>query len=760
MTRESRRSNWFMRGSLRKPAHSAEFRRPPETGKAGDAQEFVIDAMPEEVPPASVRLSTPTYEAQAAAELPELPPNESASQQPPSSFRQRLQVSKAQAGRQVRHQLGNGRRSAIVGAKSLAEKAEQGRQQTSAQIKARWREHRWGVLSGAILVVAGGTALSAVVWLSRVPPAPECQKINMLSSDSERLYCAQQSAASGKAEDLLAAIGLVKNWSKDHPMFPQAERALAQWSELLLLVARERLGQSDLDGAMKLAQQIPNTSPNFKQVQEEIGFWQVERNRGQQIFEKVQTALKKQLWEDASALLAKLTMVDDPLWRNRLTDIRSQLENEKKAGVYLKQSLVFVKENPVEKWGQAMTILLQIDRKTFVWQRADKEINQWRDRLFKLTAEHLFKQDVARASVLLKSVPEQVEMTDSQRDLLRLVRATEVDGENQEKSPLLNQLWGLMMATNSMQQVETNSPYHKNAQTLLPRLSDQIENAVQIEVARGLASFGQVGTMNLAIKQAEQIAAKQPRRLQAQTLLAEWRKSVQQLEDRPVIKQAQLLAKAGSLDQLRSAVDLIDRIPKGRLTFKQAQAEKGEWVAQIQTIEDKPILNEARSIAQSGQLGKAIRVASAIRPGRSLYWDAQNNIGGWASELRAIEDRAILARAADLAAQGSLSRAIDVASQVSGGPVASEAQQSIGQWSQEREQFRRNAAPAPVEAPAPNRSEPEPPPIVEAPPPAAYEPEPAPERLPEPVQPVAPPPNSVEVPTESDPAPPSAPVSP
>jgi tetratricopeptide (TPR) repeat protein len=738
MTRELRRPKWLFR---RSPDRQQLPQNPASTGTV-ESHEFVVDMPLEDVPQPFYRTTVSSIlEEEMGFEHERDPQLESVAQQPPGSIKERWQQTQNNAKVQVQQQLTKGGKSAQQGLKSVGRYSKTQARAAYDRFTPWASEHRWTVISALLLMTAGGTAFGAVMWLWRTPPAPECAKISIISSDSERLYCAQQaSQLSGKAEDMVTGINLVQDWGKDHPMFLQGERALVQWTDSLLLIARERLAQNDLDGAIKLAKEIPESSPNFKQVQEEISFWQVERNRGQKLFEKIQTALKKQLWDDTSALMAKLTMVDDPYWQNRLGEIRQQLDNEKKAGIYLKQALEFVKANPPEKWGEAVKLLMPIDRKTFVWERAQKEVNTWRDRVFKLAAEKLFKQDIAAANTLITSIPDQMEITGQQRDLVRLAQIATIDGQKQDKAPLLNQMWSLMLASNSAQQVAPDSPYYKNVQNLMPRLGLQVENAVQLEVARGLANLGQVGALQMAIAQAEQIAGKDPRRLQAQTLLAEWRKSAQQLEDRPIVKQAELLAKAGGLEKLRSAVAMIDRIPKNRLTSNQVQAKKGEWVAQIQTIEDKPILNEARSVAQSGQLGKAIQVASRINPGRALYWEAQQDVGAWAGELRAIEERAILARAQELAAQGSLTRAIDVASQIGSSAVAGEARQSINQWSQEREEIRRSR-----DTDVPPASEPAP--ASESAPAPAYDPVPVP---------VEPPAASVEVPTEPEPAPPAA----
>jgi hypothetical protein len=659
----------------------------------------------------------------------------------------------------VKTGLQSGKAAVGRGAKRVNQFAKQRTRAAYNRLKPVAQRHRWGLLSFGLVTTASITAIGAIIWLGRVPPATDCNKIGLLSADSERLYCAQQAAQTGDPEKILAAMNLVKGWSKDHPMYSQATSAMGQWSEMLLIEARDRLSKNDLDGAVKLAQQIPNMSPLFGQVQEEISFWQVERNRGQQLFEKIQTALRRQLWNDASGLLAKLALVDDPSWQTRLPNLRKQLGDEKQAGVFLEQAKAFAQKHPADKFGDAIRLVLPMNRQTFVWEAAQKQIQQWRDQLLEQAARHLQKNDIQAANNLIASLPADIAMTPVQQDLVRVARATAVSGDAQNPAPLLNQLWGLMVADTATNQIDPTSPYYKQAQALRPQLEMQAEDAVQIQIAQALANFGQLSSLDLAIKQVEQLGAKRPRRLEAQTLLATWRKDAQALADRPVLKQSELLAKAGGLDQLRAAVTLVDRIPKGRSIYAKAQAQKGEWVAQIQTIEDKPILNEARSVAQSGRLGKAIQIASQIRSGRALYGDAQESIWGWSAELQAIVDRERLAQAQALAAQGSLTRAIGVAAQINSGAVAGEAQQSIGRWSAEREEIRRSA-PAPIYEPAPVPAN-EPAPIYEPAPAPANEPAPAPAAAtPIPVDP-APAPAGVQVPTEPvDPAPPADPAPP
>jgi hypothetical protein len=709
---------------------------PPEMG------EFVADVSDESVPQPRRGNVEPTWEVPEVRSYPEQALGQTAVQEAlkREDLQTNLQTPKASL---LQRAKGTTQRQVTAASRSLKSSAQTLQAQTQANLSSTMnkvgpaaKKHRWTIFSLGALTTAGAITVGSLIWLSKVPPATDCTKIGPFSVESERLQCAQQGTQSGKAEDYLKAIALVKDWTPEHPLYGRGQSSLEQWSDGLMLVARERLSKNDLDGAMKLAKQIPATSTRYKDVQDSIGRWQEERNRGQKIYDRIQVALKQQYWEEASGLLAKLSMVEDPIWQTRLTDLRTQLENEKKAGVFLKQAQEFVKTNPVQNWGKAIDQLMPIDRKTFVWQKALTEINKWRDSLFGLAATKLVKKDIKGADEILKSLPDAVAVNESQRDLMRVVYASTVDVEKENREPLFDQMLQVLSASSQVQQVSPTGPLARSAQALVPRLQMRLEDTMQVQVAQFLASFGQVNALQGAIAQAQQVSPKRPRRIEAQTLVAQWTKGVQKLEDRPILLQAQQVAKAGGLDQLRSAVGLLDRLTKGRALYAEGQSRRGEWVAQIQTIEDKPILNEARGLAQSGQLGKAISVASRIRSGRSLYGDAQYSIGGWAAELQAIQDRATLARAESLASQGSLTQAIEVASQVRGSMVGGEAQGAIDRWSSERQQIRSAEAPvpAPVEQQAPdpyrNAPEPEPPPYE---PPVQQSAPPAPEPLPQPV---------------------------
>ncbi len=574
------------------------------------------------------------------------------------------------------------------------------------------RAWKWQLIWLAIFAVFGGTGAIAFLWLSKVPPAVDCRQISNWSADSERLYCAQQAAQTGKPEAILASIQLVKNWTIDHPLYAQSQALLQEWSNALLNTARDRVNARDVKGAVSLANQIPASSPVYKEAQAAIDRWQAEFRRGQAIYDKIQDALKKQFWDEASKQIGQLSLVNDPGWQDRLGEIREQANFEKAGAKALQDARNFAKANPPDQLGQAIALTDPINRKSYVWMlSAQKEVVGWRNTIFALALAQLDQQNLAGASSLINSIPKSVQLTSANRDFVRLVRAREIDAIADYRAPNVERIVPLMVSAHLIKQIEPSSPFFSRAKALIPRLEQETQDLLKLNVASTLANFQQVPALKIAIDEAKTIDLKRPGRLHAQTLLAQWQKESQLIEDRPLLTRAQQVAKSGKLESLRSAVAMARLIKPQRALRSEAQTNMSTWIYQIQVIEDRPILNAAKATANSGQLGAAIDIASKIRSGRALYAEAQDLIGGWVYQIQIIEDRPILAQASGLASQGYLTRAIDLASSIAPNrALYGEAQGLIGQWAAQRAEIWRQRATqsAPSDAPTRSTSEPTP----------------------------------------------------
>ena len=584
----------------------------------------------------------------------------------------------------------------------------------------RQRGWSWSLVWLSVVLVCGGTGAMALVWMTMLPPPPNCQQISPLAADAERLYCAQQAAQSGELKALLASVDLVKHWPPEHPLYNTAQSSLADWSRSLLAIANQKIGQNQLEAAVEIAKKIPPNSPLYTDAQAEIAAWQQNWNQGEKIYRQAQTALKEQKWQEAWKQSQALATLTNEHWRQRATPLRQQIAVEKLARQQLQRAQNLAQANTPEDLAAAIALLPKITPKTYAKAEAETEKAKWSRALLKLAAAQLQQQQWDTAIAIADKVPDDVPMIAEAEDVIRLSRAYQAAalGKSLGK-PLHEQLWSLVTALEVLRQIEPGRPLYKTAQAQKQRWEMQRQDLVNLQFANTLANLGQVPALRLAIDQAKLVAPDRPQRVQAQTLIAHWQKEIQRVEDRPFLAQAQQLAKVGTVSSLREAIAAAGQIDRGRALRIEAQTAIASWKRQIQVIEDQPFLDEARTFANRGDLNKAIEAAAKIRAGRALYAEAQGAIDDWVAQIQIAEDRPILNDAYALASQGNLSQAINVASQIGyGRALSGEAQGAIANWVAERDaiiaareaEARRAAAqsepPAPDVAPEPDVDEP------------------------------------------------------
>ncbi|MBW4469503.1 MAG: hypothetical protein KME45_03765 [Stenomitos rutilans HA7619-LM2] len=548
-----------------------------------------------------------------------------------------------------------------------------------------------------LLAFCGGTGVAAFLWLTTLPPVANCQKLQPTAADTDQLYCAEQAARSGKVETQLAGLKLVKNWSADHPLHIRATRAVKEWSKTLLTIARTKADQGDVAGAIALAKKIPANSPIHADVQTALLDWQQRQNRGQAIETAMQTALKQQDWQTAAVKLQALASLDDKYAQQNLTRLRQQLATERIAFQQLQQARQVAEQNPenVIVIGQAIAQAERVDTSSYAHSQAQSDIQAWGQWLLNRLTEQLGQADMAGAIATAQRLPLSLPLPPVARDLVWLSRAQPLANTPFLTNSPYEQSRQLWVALAQVQQIPADSPLYPQAKRLLPRLEQQSQDVLQIQMANSVANLKQISTLQAAIALMQTITPDRPQRLYAQTLIAQWRKEIQQLGDRPYLTQAQQLATTGTLPKLKAAIAQAQQIAPKRALRLEAQTAIAKWTRQIQTIEDQPLLNQAKALAKQKKLQEAIQTATKIRADRALYKDAQAAIGTWQAEIQSAEDQSILAEARALADRGRLTSAIGLADRIGyGRALYGDAQAAIARWLAQRDAIQRARRPS------------------------------------------------------------------
>jgi soluble cytochrome b562 len=552
------------------------------------------------------------------------------------------------------------------------------------------------------LLISSMTGIGALIWLSSLPPLPECKKTSTINLDSERLYCADQAARKGNAAALLSALKMASNWPKDHPLHAQANQLADEWSKSILVIARQKMEQGKLKEAVALARKVPQSSSVHAEAQTLIVDWEKDWQQGKAIFEKARFALKKQNWQQAIEQVKFLVQLDSDYWQQQAEDLVQQIATEKQAWNQLRHAQDLAAESTPESLTQAIQLASQIDVDRYAHDSVKTEINRWSKALVKIAQERWRAEDFQGAIAAAEKVPLDAAAAIDAQDLIQLSKAQALAKQDQ--------LWSYLQARALAQQIARDRPLYQQAQDQIAEWESQIQNLGQIKLASLFANVDQIFTYQLAIDHAAMIQADQPRRIEAQTLIAQWRKKIETFEDRQYIALAkQFAAQGNTIEQLKAAIAEASKIQLGRALRVEAQTLVADWTRKIEQIEDQPILEKARTLAEQGQLEAAIQTAEEIPPGRALYPEAQRMVQNWVNQVQIAEDRPILDQAIDLASQGRLTEAIAKASQItSERGLYAEAQTEIGRWIAERDRIeaaRQPEPPVPEVPETPNQDE-------------------------------------------------------
>ncbi|MBF2029208.1 MAG: chromosome segregation ATPase [Oscillatoriales cyanobacterium C42_A2020_001] len=553
-----------------------------------------------------------------------------------------------------------------------------------------WLFTRWQFLIFAGFLTCVSSALLAIAFIFQLPALPNCPAVFWpLASASMRFECARIAASKQTAKDLLEAIALVDGLPAGHAMRPEADRMIELWSQEVLKLAEELFHKGELDEAIAAAQKIPTKVTAYRLVQERVQRWRTIWAKAEGIYKKAEAALRKRDWRDAFQLAVGLLDIDNKYWQTtRYDDLNNRINTSRVDGNKLFKAEWLADEGTVSSLLQAIKLAREIRPDSYIYDLAQVKIQFFGRKLLDLAQKSLDRRNLQEALSIINQIPPQAKVESEKRDLTVLANAYSLSWQDS--------VVGLEAAIAQAQRVLPGRPLYAQAQKLILRWQYEIEGVAQIERARLLAQNGTVEGFLNAIAAASQVSSANPRWNEAQREIQKWTAATQTIADRPILDQAEQFASSGDIDSLQAAISQADQIAPGRALYNEAQSRVREWTRQIQQTQDQPYLDQARAFAFAGNLKSAISVAEQIRPGRSLYNEAQADIAKWRSQIREQVEQAqaqvaqaqaqqSLQEARQLASVGnpnSLVSAIRLASQIpSSGSVQAEINAAINEWS-------------------------------------------------------------------------------
>ncbi|MGG6242307.1 hypothetical protein ACQ4N7_27145 [Nodosilinea sp. AN01ver1] len=487
---------------------------------------------------------------------------------------------------------------------------------------------------------ASAAALGAFLWLINLPPTANCENTATVTTDRAQLFCAQTAASSGELTDVLVALDLVGGWTAEHPLHYEVQPLIEQWSWVALKAAEQELrSNGSMAEAQSLVSHIPVDSPVFATAQETMQTWQTEWEQGEAIMATAQTALQKQDWATASKQVLALAELNNSHWRvEQVAALSRQIRQERQAQELLAEAVATAVPGGSDRLGSALRTASKIDEGTYARQQAQPYLDRWSDLLLKLGQDKWYASELETAIALGRSAALNPSRAKVAQELIWISQARQMAQQSlttwRTAPDQLVTLYRAMLLANRL---PTDSPYYGQAQSSVATWRTHLSELTRLQTAQAVGQVRDIDAIKVAIDQAAKVPMGHPRRVQAQTLVAHWRQEVERLEDRPYLVKAHELAKAKTFEGLQAAIQTANAIALPRALRGEAQSWVYIWTSELQVMEDRPLLNRARSLAAQGNLSQAIAEASGIKPGRALYDEAKAAIAGWQWEIAAAE---------------------------------------------------------------------------------------------------------------------------
>ncbi|UBF29356.1 chromosome segregation ATPase [Kovacikia minuta CCNUW1] len=530
-----------------------------------------------------------------------------------------------------------------------------------------------------------GSGVIAVVLLLKIPGMPNCPAIFWpLASASLRFECARLAAGKQTPKDLLEAIKLLDSLPPDHAMRAEANRLVEEWSQDVLKLAEKDFNAGKLAEAIAAARQIPTKTSAYKLVEDRIKHWQSIWVKAEGIYKQAEKELRQQNWQQAFAHALRLREVENTYWQTvKFDELRENITTAREDGNKLGRAYRLADEGGLKNLQDAIKLAESIKPSSYIYEAAQKAIPKFGLKMINLAQATLEQRDLQGALAILDKIPEKANLKEAVRDFTVLATA--------QAQVWQNTIPALEDAISQLQRIAPDRPLYSRAQKLITRWQLEIEAISQLDKAKVLAQAGSVDDLTAGIAEASQVDKSNPRWAEVQRQIAQWHAQIQTIQDRPILDLADQAAAPGDMDSLKTAIAQANQIGKGRALYKEAQGKVQQWTAQIQEIQDQPILDQAREYANGGDLQSAVNLAQQIQSGRSLYSPAQADIRKWRDQLHAqavqAQAQQTMQQAYALANSGSPS-ALANAIQLAGGvpassPLKSDASNAVNEWSQQ-----------------------------------------------------------------------------
>ncbi len=533
----------------------------------------------------------------------------------------------------------------------------------------------WAIIT---LGISGGLGYLALGLLWNPNAVPNCPEVFVpMSSASLRVYCGQLAASKQTLKDLVSALNLVKDIAPNDPTRTYVDSNVQRWSLSLLRLAEAKYQDGNYDEAVAAAKKVPNSEkvPAYKIVTKRLEQWQETWNKGVALDKETRALLNSSKWVNAYSVAVKLTHLNNRYWATtKYQELADLVQIAKADSAKLDEAHQLVKSSDIKVLLKAVTMANKIDPKSFAHTEAQAIVNTAAKQMLKLARVKLDGNDWKGTLEIAHQIPETPEVKTELQDLMSFAEA-----QSHSKSGSISEL---ETAISLVQSIKPESQLYARSQKFVSGWQLEIQDLAGLQRARSLATSGSVKDLQAAISEAQHIPNTNPRGKEAAQVVADWRKQIETVEDTPYLRSAEALAATNTVAGVQNAIAQLNQIRPGRALYAQAHEKVLQWTADLQRAEDTPILQQAESLASSGDLNGAIAIAQRIGSGRAMSAQRQERVSDWQAQLQASNNLAAAQKLANNGTPESLLGAIQAAARVpKSSSLRSQARLAMDSWS-------------------------------------------------------------------------------
>ncbi|MFH7244932.1 MAG: chromosome segregation ATPase [Spirulina sp.] len=532
---------------------------------------------------------------------------------------------------------------------------------------------QWPLWTIGALVAVMGLGVASAVALLRIPNLPNCRAIFWpAASATTRIQCAEAFADQGTVEGYLEAIALIEALPPDHPLRGEISQRIETWADRILDLAEQSFQAGQWQEAITMARRIPNHTAAAQVVGERVEEWNQIWQEAETIYAAAETQLKNLEFQEAFTQATQLLKVRNTYWNTvKYDELTANITAARETLNELGRAKRLADQRTLAALREAIAIAQEVPSDSPLHGEAQKVLGEFGGILIEMAENALNRRNADEAQQMLSAIPSNLNLGADIADMRAIIEASQLSWQGG--------ITGLEGGVSRLQSLDASRPRYGLAQRLIGQWRAEIEGRTQLEWAQQLALGGTAADLQAAITEAEAISRSNPMWDEAKAEIDGWRNQVETAEDRPILEEARQFARLGDLN---AAMATARRIGPGRALHGEAQDLIRGWRGDQERTEDGPLLAQAQQMATAGQYQDAIAVASRIGRGRALYDQAQGDIATW---RRQVDGQQQIQRAYQLAQQGSVSALVDAiqaAQQVpEDSPQRPEAVRVLNRWS-------------------------------------------------------------------------------